>query len=352
MEHDAGALTRLPRRTIATLAAVALLVAGAMGWAIWNGGKQPSRIAPPPQAADTPPPPAPAALTAQPAVPPDPALAQTDSAAPSFDLVRVARDGGLVLAGQATPGATVTVTADDHVLAVATADSNGAWVAVPDASLAAGVAELTLSSRDAAGALHHSAVPALVVVPDRPGAAASPTPAPAMAVLVPPAGASRLLQPPTAGNAAAGKLALGTIDYDDHGAIRFSGSAPPQATVRIYVDNSALGDATADAKGRWALAPTQELAPGVHRLRLDQLGTDEQVVSRAEWPFEREVLALAQVRPGHVVVEPGQNLWRLARRVYGNALRYTLIFVANRSQIRDPRLIYPGQVFRVPKAPH
>ncbi len=75
------------------------------------------------------------------------------------------------------------------------------------------------------------------------------------------------------------------------------------------------------------------------------------VASRVELPFLREALALAQIAPGQVVVQPGQNLWRLARRAYGSGLRYTVIYQANRDQIRDEKLIYPGQVFTVPPEP-
>jgi len=45
----------------------------------------------------------------------------------------------------------------------------------------------------------------------------------------------------------------------------------------------------------------------------------------------------------------GDNLWNIARAHYGEGLRYTVIFDANKGQIRDPDLIYPGQVFSVPK---
>jgi nucleoid-associated protein YgaU len=45
----------------------------------------------------------------------------------------------------------------------------------------------------------------------------------------------------------------------------------------------------------------------------------------------------------------GDNLWRISRTTYGDGLRYSVIFAANRDQIRDPDLIYPGQVFVLPK---
>jgi nucleoid-associated protein YgaU len=158
-----------------------------------------------------------------------------------------------------------------------------------------------------------------------------------------------LLQGPEAGTP--GKLGLDTVDYDEHGAIRFSGTAPARAPLRVYVDAAPIGDATADASGHWVLSPGQAVDPGVHKLRLDQLSQDGRVASRVELPFLRETLALSQIAPGQVVVQPRQNLWRLARRAYGSGIRYTVIYEANRDQIRDPRRIYVGQVFSVPAAP-
>ena len=52
--------------------------------------------------------------------------------------------------------------------------------------------------------------------------------------------------------------------------------------------------------------------------------------------------------PGHVVIQPGNNLWRISRVIYGRGVEYTVIYQANREQIRDPDLIYPGQIFATP----
>lgn len=48
------------------------------------------------------------------------------------------------------------------------------------------------------------------------------------------------------------------------------------------------------------------------------------------------------------IVSRGDNLWRISKRVYGRGLRYTVIYDANTPQIRNPDLIYPGQVFVLP----
>ena len=49
-----------------------------------------------------------------------------------------------------------------------------------------------------------------------------------------------------------------------------------------------------------------------------------------------------------VTVQPGFTLWRIARENFGHGIMYVQVFEANRDKIRDPDLIYPGQVFTIP----
>ena len=53
---------------------------------------------------------------------------------------------------------------------------------------------------------------------------------------------------------------------------------------------------------------------------------------------------------GRVIIRRGDTLWAISRETYGRGIRFTVIYLANGGQIRDPDLIYPGQVFRLPKA--
>ncbi|QQR41035.1 LysM peptidoglycan-binding domain-containing protein [Devosia rhizoryzae] len=52
---------------------------------------------------------------------------------------------------------------------------------------------------------------------------------------------------------------------------------------------------------------------------------------------------------GKAIIRRGDNLWTIARRVYGEGIKYTTIYDANTGQIRDPDRIYPGQVFDLPE---
>ena len=50
------------------------------------------------------------------------------------------------------------------------------------------------------------------------------------------------------------------------------------------------------------------------------------------------------------VVQPGDCLWTIARKAYGNGQKWEKIFEANRDEIRDPAMIQIGQVLTLPAA--
>jgi nucleoid-associated protein YgaU len=177
-----------------------------------------------------------------------------------------------------------------------------------------------------------------------------------LAVLIPgrsEAAAPRLLQvpEPTPPAGTAPRLGIDSVEYDQGGSMRFAGSATPGARLRLYVDEQPIGEAVAEAPGRWAFQPDSQPSVGRHRLRIDQVSpTDGRVVARAEVPFQREELPAEAFAQQRIVVQPGNNLWRIARATYGRGIRYTVIYQANKDQIADPNKIYPGQVFALPTA--
>jgi nucleoid-associated protein YgaU len=161
---------------------------------------------------------------------------------------------------------------------------------------------------------------------------------------------SGLISGPTAETAPAARapVSVGVIDYDEAGRVIVSGrAADPFARVRLYLDNLPVGTAVADAAGAFRALLDETVAPGRYRLRVDSLGDGGDVAARAELPFERADIA---VDPDgrRVIIQPGNNLWTIARHVYGSGFGYTAIYRANRERIRDPHLIYPGQVFSLP----
>jgi nucleoid-associated protein YgaU len=268
-------------------------------------------------------------------------------AAPSFDIIRISPKGEAVIAGRAAPGAQVTLYNDGEVLGRVTADANGEWVYVPDQPLPTGNAKLTISAENTDGGVSRSDKVAVIVVPERAASASGSSQQP-LAVLVPKEGSSRLLQAPEPGpGVGTAALSLQVIDYDEDGRLSLRGKGKPGASIRIYVNNGPIGEARVPSDGAWQLRPDQPVAPGSYNLRIDQIAGGK-VSERVELPFTRA--APLKSRPGenYFIVQPGNSLWRIARRSYGDGVLYTVIYQANLDQIRDPDLIYPGQVFAVP----
>ncbi len=167
-----------------------------------------------------------------------------------------------------------------------------------------------------------------------------------------------VLQAPEPGPPGSGAVAIDTISYDAGGEVAISGRAPAEGYVRVYVDNRPMETGTVAADGTWRTGLPQ-LDAGDYTLRIDQIDAQGDVTSRIETPFRREppeeiaALAATATDPDRPVVElvtvqPGYTLWGISSRAYGEGMRFVKVFEANRDKIRDPDLIYPGQVFTVP----
>jgi len=262
-------------------------------------------------------------------------------ALPSFDIVRVTRGGYATIAGLAKPGATVNVYANGEDLAETKSIEDGSWVIATDTPLEAGPVELSLSMTTEDGLTIYSEQTILIYVPEREGDIP-------LVLRTTPGGATEVLQDPRDAPEDYGPLTLDVIDYDDSGAVIFSGRAEPDSTVQLYINNQLLGQTIATAEGRWLMSPEAQIAPGIYQLLVIQLDENGRPAYAIELPFERASPNQIEIRDGRVVVQPGNSLWRIARHAYGKGAQYTIIYAANASQIRDPDLIYPGQIFEVP----
>ena len=174
-----------------------------------------------------------------------------------------------------------------------------------------------------------------------------------------------------------------------------AGRAPPGATVELLRDGGRHDSAVADQSGQFVMVPPR-LPPGTYGLTLRSTQVDgkqamskQSVAVALDPPFnvpdtmvtasvpakatksKLPNLAAAQppqlaaavstappdrVSPSAVVVPKiattmvsrGDSLWRISRFTYGAGTRYAFIYRVNRRQIRNPNLIYPGQIFVLP----
>ncbi|WP_229185449.1 LysM peptidoglycan-binding domain-containing protein [Bradyrhizobium oropedii] len=306
-----------------------------------------------------------------------PSPAPGADALPEFDVVNVEPTGETVVAGRALPGATVELLRNGEVYDRAVADKSGQFVMVPR-PLPPGNHDLTLRiTRDGKQVTSKQSVAVALE------AAARERP---MVALMAPDKPVRVLSQPAA-TSAAGKMAIEAVETESGGKLHVSGQATPGATVRLYLNGSLITSATADQAGRLSVTINKGVTAGDYQIRLDEVDPGSgKVRARAEVPFNvqdptttasipapaasstRAGVATPQLAaatattasdvssPSAVIVPKittttvirGDSLWRISQRALGAGQRYAVIYRANSQQIRNPNLIYPGQVFVLP----
>ncbi len=134
----------------------------------------------------------------------------------------------------------------------------------------------------------------------------------------------------------------------------------------------AAAAAAADAKAETIRAERLKKFVNDHGLEVENLGivTDDELVTvtgiaPSQEVREKVVLTLgntagtARVDDRLEVENPepeaqfytvvsGDSLSKIAKKYYGNAMKYPVIFEANKPMLSDPDKIYPGQVLRIP----
>lgn len=333
--------------------------------ALWQTEQPPQPIAPiplkieaMPAAGDKSSPPRPVAVSPQPAPMPaqdQPNLSKNRVVAnpvpqgdvPRFDIVRVDPEGHAVLAGRAAPESEVTVYDGDRALGQTRADRDGNWVLLMDQPLPPGKSQLSLSAKGADGTVLRSAGSVAMVVAERGGPGAPPaSPGTQVASLGVGGEAAEAVPAPSVG-ISNGSLSLDFIQYATNGSVILDGRAAPGNTVVARIGRADIGSAQAGADGKWRIVPKKDVNPGRYKLVIEAKNHQGRRVAQVTLPFERATLP-EPIPAGLVIVQPGNSLWRIARRSYGHGMRYTEIYHANQNQISDPDLIYPGQLLHVP----
>ncbi|MEE1543861.1 MAG: LysM peptidoglycan-binding domain-containing protein, partial [Alphaproteobacteria bacterium] len=236
----------------------------------------------------------------------------------------------------------------------ALANARGEWVVITDTPLPSGSRELSLAARGEAGTdvLSESV---MVHVPGTAKVAPSDIDHDPVAVSLPRGntGIARLMQNGELGYGIEGAhgLSLDSVTYDEVGNFAISGRALPKNKIAAYLDKQDVGSTHATSAGDWTIVPEETVKHGLYTLRVDQLNDGGVIVSRIQTPFTMADVTEIDIAEGLVVVQPGNSLWRIARRIYGRGVQHTIIYQANRDQINEPSLIYPGQIFLVPTPP-
>ena len=266
---------------------------------------------------------------------------RSDENALAFDIVRINPDGNVVIAGRAAPNTTIQIFNDDALLGETTSDQTGSWVFLPSEKLSPGQHRLTLREKRENEILRTNNQPVFLIVPEPEEKQQAP-----LAVTVPEKGDIAPLQEMTL--PADMSLSIDVVQSDAQGAVTVSGKGPHGAEIRLYIDKTYKGKTLVPDTDNWKIRLETALGDQPVTVRADQVDAQGKVIARVEVGFVREKID-APSTMARVVVQPGNSLWRIARRTYGDGFDYVIIYRANKDQIRNPDMIFPGQVYMLPK---
>lgn len=252
---------------------------------------------------------------------------------PTFDIVRIKKDGMIVVAGRWLPNKTISVLLNNKIVATEQTDKNGEFVYSPKNELKPGNYTLALIGVEPKT---KSTDKVFLYISDQ-GFKNS------VSLLMTPNG-SKVLQAPK--TLADGDLNVSKIDYLDTGRIVVTGTALPRLRVSLSLNDEYIGFArVSDYKNFGLGADVGELKPGTeYSLAVRLHDTDGTTVATINHKFVMP--EMTGDNDTFYTVRRGDCLWIIAR----NFLRRGILFsiIAERNNIENPDLIFPKQLLQIP----
>ena len=256
---------------------------------------------------------------------------------PTFDNVIVDEDGQVVISGKASPNSLVKIYNGEELIGEVRANSNGDFVFIPNDNFESGNYELKLFSNE-----KESKETVSVYVPEK--MVNNDT----LVVLNDESGQVKKVLQGTEESLKTKDLSFDSLSYSEDGMLKLSGKARPGSKIEAYVDDNLVGETITENDGFWNMVLNKPVNPGDYIIRFHQLENGS-IISSIEAPIRQSDLSEVDIGNRTYVVQPGNSLWRISRRYYGKGILYTIIFANNNDQIENPHLIYPGQIFNIPK---
>ena len=310
-----------------------------------------------------------------------------------IDIARVKPDGAAVFAGTAAPNAEIRIFEGKILLGKTVANSTGEWVIILEKSLAVGQHLISIAmERDDGSTAFADLSLAVEIYGDaatKPLVALLPETSTEVPVLIQSpddeksetsniAGTHRSnsneVQKANGGAApTVNNSVISGVDPTDNAAQVDSkrGSAVIVPTAIVWRDaahilisgkskggthviandtKAPFGEALVLADGAWQIAGSLNLEKTKHLLKFELVNDRGKIIANYTLPLTSRDLAKGQNGTPLVVVNKGDALWRIAYRRFGDGIRYVDIVRRNQRDIVDPDLIYPKQIFAVPKS--
>ena len=252
-----------------------------------------------------------------------------------FDIVRLDPKGNLIIAGKTIPDAEVQIFDGNEELSTVISDSHGDWVWVSDIQIEDGLKRFHLKSVDKSGTEHNSIENVIVNfekdnVDNHKIFKVSEDSQKGVKVL----NEKEIMG-----------IAIDSVEHFNNGNLRIRGRSLPLSKVKIFLSENIPSETFANRNGFWEIN-LKNIKLGSYDLKIELISLNN--VISLETSIFNGLINSELLQKKKIIVEDGNSLWRIARKTLGGGVLYAEIYKHNRKKIKDPNLIYPGQVFNIP----
>jgi len=258
----------------------------------------------------------------------------------TFDIVRISKTGDIVVAGKSEPNETIELLDGEEIIAEVISDENGEWIWVSELSVKSGIKKFKLQYKNNLNTSSISDQTVIILFDNK----SNNVPKVAR-VLNSDVENIDMLNLKKINDA----ITLDFLSYSPSGLIILSGRTISNSEIEIFNSTAVLGKTKSDENGVWKfiikkndysneeISIKTKINEEILMLTYDQTEIQKRF-KKTNFEFYDD----------RIVVQKGNSLWRIARKTLGGGVFYTEIYKNNLTKIKNPNLIYPGQVFNIP----
>ena len=259
---------------------------------------------------------------------------------PTFDIVRISKTGDIVIAGKSEPNETIELLDGEEIIAEVISDENGEWIWVSELPIRSGIKKFKLKYQNDLNTTSISDQTVIVLVDNKSNG--SPKVA---RVYNSDVENIEMLNLEKINDA----ITLDFLSYSPPGLIILSGRTVSNTEIEIFQSAEILGKTKSNENGAWKFIIKKNDFSNKEISIKTKINEEVLILSYDQSEIQKRFKKTNfEFYDDRIIVQKGNSLWRIARKTLGGGVFYTEIYKNNFTKIKNPNLIYPGQVFNIP----
>ncbi len=277
---------------------------------------------------------------------------------PEIDIIKVSPDGSFVIAGKGKPNSNINILNKGDLIDSSIVDSDGNWVVISKENLKTGDNLISIDQINNNGlVLKHKQLfitkidklkkdqPLVISVPNKNGENINIIQQPSEKQKIYKVENDLVIQKKIKSNKKI--FNVKTIFFNENGFVSIQGEVNFGKRIELYI-NKKIMETIKIENSKWQYNSDTIFDYGLHDLLVVLKSDKDEILDKITFPFMRVEIPYNDVPENFILIKPGDMLWTIAYRLYGDPFKYIQIFEENKDQITNPDLIFPGQLFSIP----